>query len=314
MTSYLTFKEEVTRMRADAFLLEKEVVFMVEGTDDVAFWSFILNRLLPNKCQILKESRLPVEGSSGKQTLQHYLPFVQKDFCICIDSDYDYLLQNKEWQNLFVFQTYTHSIENYFCFAPRLLNVIKNALNTENTEGVENSDFIQFLAQYSTIVFDSLIQFLWEIAQKGTDNQFIRNEFSKNIRLPQHFKDSTPNGILTDLKEQFIAQKRQLNVPNSFILEMKQLGLTEENAYLFIRGKDIKNRVILPLLDYWYKYILQEKRNKIEFITDLMEKRLAQLYFKQIKKVTHCFEEEMDFTDCPFFEKIEQDIRKALIT
>lgn len=128
MTSYLTFKEEVTRMRADAFLLEKEVVFMVKGADDVAFWSFIFNRLLPDKYQILKESRLPVAGSSGKSTLQ----------------------------------------------------------------------------------------------------------------------------------------------------------------------------------------LQQEKRREMENISDLIEKRNAQSFFKHIKKVAHCFEEEIDFTECLFFEKIEKDIQQTL--
>jgi hypothetical protein len=312
MTSYLTFQEEVTRMRADAFLLEKDIVFMVEGNDDVAFWAFVLNRLLPNKYQILKESRLPVEGSSGKQTLQHYLPFVQKDFCLCIDSDYDYLLQHSDWQRLFVFQTYVHSIESYFCFAPRLKNVLKRALNLKNTEGVLNSHCIDFLARYSTIVFDYFIELLWQLNQKSLDNQLIRSNFEKDIRLPQHFKDKSPDTVLIDLEARLKQRKRQISVPNAFKITLNELGLTEQNAYLFIHGKTIRNGVILPLLDYWHKHLQQNKRNEIEAITDLTEKRTAQSFFKHIKKVADCFEEEMDFINCPLFEKIEKDIKAAL--
>ena len=50
----------------------------------------------------------------------------------------------------------------------------------------------------------------------------------------------------------------------------------------------------------------------MEIITDLIEKRTAQSFFKYIKKVADCFEDNMDFTHCPLFEKIEKDIQTAL--
>ena len=103
-----TAKEYVDNIRRDMKKDRISLAIFVEGKDDKAFWSFVFDRSkFKGKYKIFTYINFPTEGSSGKQTLKHFLPHTQRDFAICIDSDYDYLLETPVWQRPFVFQTYT---------------------------------------------------------------------------------------------------------------------------------------------------------------------------------------------------------------
>jgi Protein of unknown function (DUF4435) len=300
-----TYVENIRRdMRKDRISL----AIFVEGKDDEAFWSFVFDRSkFKGKYKIFTYSNWPTEGSSGKTTLKHLVPHTQRDFAICIDSDYDYLLENTDWQRPFVFQTYTYSIENYYCYVPNLNAVMNRATNlASDTEGSFFEDI--FIRQFSEKIYDLLIESLQESIKVGRSEN-TRHKLGENIRLT---KGRDINVLLSNLHASLPNKTQHLIIPTEFRQQLTAKGLTPETAYLFARGHDVFNSVFVPILKIIQLDIKNQKLNEIKSITDShLRKASEKTYRMGIKHVVTCLEENRDFTDCFLFQKIEQDIKDA---
>lgn len=306
-----TAKKDVDFKRNVAFKDKKDLVILVEGNDDEAFWSFIFDRSeLKGKYRIFKDCKFPTEGSSGKQTLKYYLPYTQRDFAICIDSDYDYLLENPIWQRPFVFQTYTYSIENYFCYVPSLNTVVNKAANLPlDTEGVSFEDI--FIEKFSKIIYELTVEsFQQALNEKRSED--ARHKLGKDIRL---INKLNIDARLSELEIHVQNQLQNLMVTDEFREKLFTKGLRPETAYLFVRGHDILNSVFVPILKLIQKDMKNIKLNEIKAITDVqVEKASEKKYRMGIKHVANCLEGNRNFTDCFLFQKIENDIRLAFFT
>ena len=99
----------------------------VESYEDISFWYSILKDYESSKVKF--DIQLPSNDSLAKgksKALKRHTDLltigVGKRLIICIDSDYDYLHQDKTEQSRlvnqsdFIFQTYAYSIENLRCF------------------------------------------------------------------------------------------------------------------------------------------------------------------------------------------------------
>jgi hypothetical protein len=301
-----TAKQEVDFMRDEAFEDKKSLAIAVEGKDDEAFWSFVFDRSeLKGQYRIYKSYQYPTPNSSGKETLKHFSPHTQSDFAICMDSDYDYLLDNPVWQRPFVFQTYTYSTENYYCYVPSLKKVVNRAANLPlDTEGGSFEHI--FIEHFSSIIYDLMIQSVQDAVNEGRSDE-ARRKLGKNIRL----KGQTIDIMLTDLNTR-TQNIRNRTFTNEFRNQLSEKGLTPETTYLFARGHDIFNSVFLPIL----KLIREEKRNKklleLAAISDTsLRKSSEKTYRMGVIDIKTCLLENRDFTDCFLFQKIEEDIRAA---
>ena len=307
-----TPKEEVEWMRGEAFKDKKQLSIAVEGKNDALFWSFVFDRShLKGQYLIFKSYQYPTHNSSGKQTLAHFLPYTQPDFAICIDSDYDYLLQNPIWQRSFVFQTYTYSIENHYCYVPSLKKVLCRAANipsdihgaiNENEEvDLENI----FIKKFSHIIYELTVESLWQAANNGRDEK-ARHMLGKNIRITS---GRTVETMLTDLDNRIQNKIRHLNIPNEFRLQLARKGLTPQTAYLFARGHDVFNSVFIPILKLIQKDIKNRKLLEFEGIINIpLRKASEKAYRMGITNVQTCLSENRLFTDCLHFQKIENDL------
>ncbi|MFK7947015.1 MAG: DUF4435 domain-containing protein [Saprospiraceae bacterium] len=267
----------------------------VESEDDIPFWSYVFSffniktKISPNSHNLKR----------GKKTILQQANNTGKYLLICVDSDYDFLLQNATTtsrlinNNPFIFQTYRYSIENYFCDANAFKQIMVEATYNDN----EVVDFIDFFESYSTLTFElfcysvyyrklylidnelfetkleqqKLLMETIECNQWIVKNQptevFKIKDFTSAINLPQKI-NFTNNGseMLLEIKAKI--QTISNDLPSLTIEEFKNiqselfsLGLTPKTTYLFVQGHFIE-QIVLRLLTQNYS-ILKSSRFQI---------------------------------------------------
>jgi hypothetical protein len=279
-----------------------DVVFYGEGKDDVIFWSEIFRENLPEKKFEMYFYTKANEGTiSGKNAVLQYQPFTDEQFMLCVDSDYDYLL-NKPNHTVHegIFQTYTYSIENYRCFPSGLMPICRKAAHSEQPNIFDVENFIQ---EYSRIIYPLFIRSLMFAASPKT---YEMKDFLSDISLPQHFLINKIEDYLKDLSSKVQDKLKTFNfAPEKFAAfdkTLKSNNLSEENTYLLIQGHALQNRVIKPLLNsivYSLKNLKYEKHKTTE---------AKKIYETKLQDVGELLNVNMDFYACKLFAKIKNDI------
>lgn len=294
---------------------DKQIQVYVEGFEDIAFWHNILS---PYEKQA--RVKFQINSSSGKLNLVKLFANTGNYLIICLDSDYDYLLpeQSKESKqinsNPYVFQTYSYSIENFKCYAESLAGICVQA--THNTN--ELIDFPQLLEQYSKIIYPL---FIWNLYfdSIGKVGVFSRDDFSTSIHneenpdLSQNFcnilekiKGSVTNKI-NQLKQQFTEYEE----PTERLAEqLNILGLTNENAYLFIQGHELYD-FIERFIGAVCKCLRDDRTRELESIEEHRKGTIKE-YHNATNRHKNLLSTNNKFKDCFLFKKIENDIEKYL--
>ena len=304
--------EYVRRIRQELRLLRVDCAVRVEGKKDTDawFWSETIKKVLPEKTfKVYKYSNLPTENSTGKQNVLQFKEFAAPDFILCVDSDYDYLLENPDLQRPFIFQTYVYSVENYQCYAPNLKNILQKRFDTE---GVSGFDFEDFMAHYSAIIHRLLVYSLFSMK---TDKQFTAFDCGQKARFFQH------ENIVTDLGNLAVRVDNQCIIYankfdeslefQNFNKRIKALGLIETNAYLFFRGHNLLENVVLKLLGIAGKFIKTAEFERRRNLTNGKQAIAAYDAFLKQNSFGNLLSNHTAFTESPFFQKIENDLLTA---
>jgi hypothetical protein len=237
----------------------RKIIAYVESYEDVGFWSELLAGFETDACyfQVMLPSATTL--SKGKKTvLMNTLNAAElgKSLIACVDSDYDFLLQDKTASSRkingsrYIFQTYAYAIENYHCCAERLHNVVvQSTLNDRRVV-----DFNHFFKRYSEIAYPL---FLWHIRfycnhDTGT---FPMSDFNTVVRLyqvrlrdPYLCLDEMARRVdarLAGMERKFPHLKPQVMALGE---ELQALGLRPETTYLYIQGHHIMDNVVTKLL------------------------------------------------------------------
>lgn len=125
---------------------------VVENEDDIPFWKYVFNSF-NIKTEISPNSRTLERGKKAvlKQANQ-----AGKYLLLCVDSDYDYIFNGSTTdskttlENPYIFQTYTYSIENYFCYSTALNQIMIEASLNDN----EVFDYVAFFEAYSNLIYE----------------------------------------------------------------------------------------------------------------------------------------------------------------
>jgi hypothetical protein len=306
-----------------------KILVYVEGIEDVSFWHNILSR--HEKSVKIKFDILPYSNSkleNGKKSLEQKFKNTGDCFIICLDSDYDYLLpDNSDMsreinKNIYIFQTYTYSIENLKCYADSLSNICVQVTHNSN----EKINFPELLIQYSKIVYEL---FIWNLYfySIGDFNTFTIDNFCSIIKITEnpiideHGKTALENleiRVNTKLKE---LQKKFAQYENNIVLFSKQFnqyGLTNENSYLFIRGHTIYDNVVLMFVKSVCKTLKIERDLEIKSSLAIENEKINKLnqYRNLVGKIDDTVEivlsKNNKFEECFLFEKIENDVNEYL--
>lgn len=314
----------------------KTIQVYVEDNEDIAFWHQILSAYETENIYFEIDTPSNTTLERGKSAVLKKL--ISEDntgeyLLACIDSDYDYLLQNQTEKSKkinthpYIFQTFTYSIENYRCYSPSLKNLCVRLTKNDN----KIFDFNEFLRVYSNIIYDL---FLWSFYMKkiGDEKIFILKKFCSVINLGK-IKINNLKTILEKLDERVKNKISELKTifPNKenelkeIAKELEVLGANKDNIYLFVQGHSIFDNVIERLLKPIVRKLFSEKEQEIKNNAkedNELNKRLNQYHKETINfgketveiehQVKKALNENTNFTSCPLYKKLTNQIENYI--
>jgi hypothetical protein len=268
---------------------------VVENEDDIPFWKYVFNSF-NIKTEISPNSRTL---ERGKKAVLKQAEHTGKYLLLCVDSDYDYIFNGSTTdskttlENPYIFQTYTYSIENYFCYSTALNQIMIEASLNDN----EVFDYVAFFEAYSNLIYELFCysihyrtQYLieneqfevemgaleksltvtefkdWKSSNRPVE-QFTIQDFLNTISLPQSLNIARDgDSILLEIEQKINAKLNQLsqlaeisdNDLEKIQSELTTLGINSAEAYLFVQGHFIE-AFTLAILKHIYSHLKTQR-------------------------------------------------------
>ncbi|MDE5883111.1 MAG: DUF4435 domain-containing protein [Muribaculaceae bacterium] len=230
------------RYAASTRLYGVDSIVHIEDNEDKWLWQQLLSKYRPGRYEFypgsINHSGKPTTGC--EQCLK-YKAYLSQRFFIAIDSDLRYLMDEGLRASNGVLQTYAYSWENHCCFAEKLQ---KDFAEKTGRGGMFN--FVEFLQQYSEIVYEPFLIMLYH--QRNTLHSFDRKKFKQIISIQYRGGDEADNGrpILDRLKNRFTNELQAITVNGSIDItdeaaRYEAKGVTRDNVYLYVRGHCLYN-------------------------------------------------------------------------
>lgn len=302
---------------------QRLVKVYVEGYEDVAFWRCIFDHF--QNPYLRFEISVPDRGDlpKGKKVLMSMIPRSSEELLLCVDSDFDYLFADRTPQSRevngskFMFHTFAYATENYLCYAPSLHNVCVKA--TKNDTRI--FDFVQFMHEYSCTIYPLFLWYAFS-AQLATENVFPLVDFKASVRLG--YLDLAENGAGTlawlrrnvEKRERLLAQRnpRMQEPMKQFEEQLRERGLTPENAYLFMHGHTLMDNVVMVLLTSVCEKLRQMSIARIT----ASEKRGVALknemsnYTNSLRSIRDVLLDNENYTRCPLYKRLQRAIARYI--
>ena len=300
----------------------KGVVY-VESYDDIFFWRSLLDEV--EALGLRFEVMLPSQSTLGKgkkvalmNALSHGLG---KNLIACVDADYDYLLQgtteisrllcNHPW----VFHTYVYAIENYQCYAPSLHTVCVMA--TLNDRDI--FDFEDFFSRYSRIIFPLFAWSVW-CYRNGRSSRFSMQDFVKVVQWDS-ISLNHPERMLESVKKKVNAKIAwlQRSFPEArgkyqqVVEDIRKLGVNDSDTYLFMRGHDLFENLVVPLLTAVCRTLTHERENEIRRLAvhDIQKQSELAHYTHSSASVEDMLRKQTEYKRAPLYRMIVSQIKKS---
>ena len=251
----------------------RKIVAYVESYDDVFFWRTVLSRFEDETryFEVMLPTRDKLERGKKSAMMNVIGENVGPDMIACVDADYDYLLQGssptskKILESPYVFHTIVYAIENYQCYAPILQRVCVMATLNDR----EIFDFKAFLENYSQIIHRLFMWNVWAYTY-GRHTLFPLSDFADVVSLDR-FNLQHPDKSLNALRQRC---NRRMNLLQRQFPEGRQtfrplcekleaLGVTPSNTYLYMRGHDLFEHVVGPILEAVCTKLRREREAEI---------------------------------------------------
>lgn len=296
----------------------------VESEDDVPFWSYILIECGLKNVHISPYTNVSSQQMGihrGKTSVLSLAPKTGRNLILCVDSDYDYLLDGFTSTselintNPFIFQTYTYATENYRCWAPSLEQIV---IESTLCDASELFDFEEFMSEFSEIIY---VLFLYSVYYHyenvvNRNPVFSIHDFNEVIQLEKvdFLKKGKPQ--LENLKKRVAQQLKILppiehNVLEDIKKRFLQLGLTPNKTYLFVQGHAIFDKVVLMLLKPIVEYLRKSKETEFHLQAKSTKEKINKInqHRNQVVDISTVLSLNKNFKTCFLFEKIRQDFQ-----
>lgn len=299
----------------------QRVLVYVESDDDIVFWRNVLAPFEQNI--ICFDIQLPTKNGLEKGKLAALEKQAGSHLIICVDSDYDYLLQNttelskKINNNPFIFQTYAYSIENLYCYSANLRQLCVQA--TQNDTQLIDLEVI--IKLYSKIIYKL---FIWSVhfALKQDTDSFPLATFCDTVKILDkadvHEKfESALKGVKERVTAKIAVLETHFSAEIAFIEplaeKLKQLGLHQDNTYLFVQGHTIQDNVVLMLIKPICSLLQAEKQQQIKNFSKAIPADMNK-YSKHIKKfsIEMLLLSHTAFQKCDLYLKIHEDLEQYI--
>lgn len=252
------------------------IVAYTESYDDILFWNNLLSEVEDELREttgrkVHFEVMLPSRNSLGRGKKIALGNRLGPNMIACVDADYDYLHQGatpisqEVCTNPYVLHTYAYAIENLQCYAPTLQRVCVMATLNDR----EILDFRDFMARYSQIIYRLFIWNVW-VYRYGHHAHFSLSHFAEVVAL-ERFNLDNPERSLEALRQRCnkkMAQLQQLfpqgrDTYRPLQEQLAALGVTPETTYLYMRGHDLFEHVVGPVLDAVCTRLRREREAEI---------------------------------------------------
>lgn len=304
----------------------KRIVAYVESYDDVLFWRMVLSDFEDETRYF--EVMLPSKGNLKKGKRQALLSLMHggtgANMIACVDADYDYLLQGGTemsrfmLRNPYVLHTYVYAIENYQCYAPGLHNVC--VMSTLNDHVV--FDFVDFLSQYSRIIFPL---FVWSVMlyRNGGYSKFTITDFNNVVSI-KHGRIQDVSVALDKLRHKVRVKvsmlQREIPDKKEEYLKTKDLllslGVTQETTYLYVQGHHLFNNVVVPTMQMVCDELRREREREIRkkacHVVQMQNELSA--YTHSQSDVPQMLKKSQGYTHSAPYKKLMADIEKLITT
>jgi|GEM_PF-3897476 len=334
-TQYLTDPKYISAYDFDG----KGIIF-IEDENDERFWTEVIEDLAKNRYTFKIATKKSLgKGSDevkirGKGALTKLYDTLNKTVMVAVDSDFDYICpENSECakklsENKFIIHTFSYSTESVI-FCEKSINLISSKIRYNLKISFDINDEIK---KISNIIFESFSMFAY-LNNKGLSiesskqyHEIFRFSTSKEMFLDKNYNlcpciinELTINS--NNKKEKYlkyIEDNGLLDEYTAYLEYLNNLGLQKDNVYRFIRGHDLEEKIVIPLLECLKHKILNDEISHIDQQTHSNE----QIKEETKRKVINIFEEKMNlatmiYNDLSFkedyiFNKIKEKFSIAL--
>ncbi len=302
----------------------RRIIAYVESYDDIYFWRTVLSSLENEKryFEVMLPSHEKLERGKKSVLMNFVGQHVGPDMIACVDADYDFLLQGATYQSQkilnspYVFHTYAYAIENLQCYAPSLHDVCVSV--TLNDHRI--FDFENYLSQYSEIIFPLFVWSVW-MYRSGNYDKFSLTDFSRVID-PGGFNMFNIQPSLVHLRRKVSTKIRQLQAQfpdNKEVYlqtkeDIKSLGITPQDTYLYIQGHHLFDTVVVPILNKVCNQLRMERENEIYRTAQHHTQRRNEMscYENSIQDIRQMLKKNTGYILSPQYQLVKQDIAHYL--
>lgn len=300
----------------------RRIVAYVESFDDVLFWRNVLSNFEDDKVgfEVMLPSRNTLAKGKKVAIMNILKGKLGSNMIACVDADYDYLMQGRTeashvvCNNPYVFHTYAYAIENFQCYAPSLHKVcVMATLNDRDA-----FDFEGFLKEFSKTLYPLFVWSIW-CYRNGEHRAFSMADMNGvfamgdvNLLHPYRSIDKMRgrvNRAVAWLQRNFPKAKEDYS---DLKAELGALGVTPENVYMYVRGHDIFDSVVGPLVTSVCEVLRREREREIRKLatsSKQMENELAG-YQHCTSPADFMLRKQSGFTDAPQYKQVLDDIRR----
>ncbi|MQS00080.1 DUF4435 domain-containing protein [Gluconobacter aidae] len=334
-TEYLTDPNYIS-----AYDFDGKGIIYIEDENDKRFWTEVIDDLAKNRYTFkIATNKSLGKGSDeikirGKGALTKLYDTLNKTVMVAVDSDFDYICpENSEYakklsENKFIIHTFSYSTESVI-FCEKSIKLISSKIKYDLEVSFDINEEIK---KISNIIFESFSMFAY-LNNRGSSlesskqyHEIFHFSTSKEMFLDENY--NLCSHIINELtvksnkkKEKYlkyIEDNGLLEEYNSYLGHLSSLGLQKDNAYRFIRGHDLEEKIVIPLLECLKHKILNDE---ISYVDQQTHKN-DQIKEETKRKILNVFNEKMDlptiiyndnsFKEDYIFNKIKEKFSIAL--
>lgn len=292
-------------------------VAYVESYDDILFWRDVLTRAAPHvQFEVVLPSRVTL-GRGKKIALANRLG---PHMIACVDADYDVLMQGATptsavvCRSPHVLHTGVYAIENLQCHAEVLHRVCVMATLNDR----ELFDFRAFLQAFSRTVHPLLVWNVWAY-RYGAYTQFSLTDFARTVELREvqlHHPERMIEALRRRVNRQIATLQRRFPQARATYKplrdELEQLGVTPDKTYLYMRGHDLVDVVLGPLLAVVCDSLRREREREINQLAchAVQQQNELAAYRHAVAPFEEMLRKHTAYHNTPEFLRIEEAARQ----
>ena len=250
----------------------ERILVYVEGYDDIAFWRQIFDDWESEGRKFEITTPMRSDMAKGKKVVLSFADRAGKNLLLCVDSDFDYLFGEANYQskavnqNPFLIQTYTYAIENLQCYPPSLSSITIRATKNDN----KIFDFEKFMQAYSVTIYPL---FLWYVyaAFANVPEVFSLSDFRNSVRVNYleiefdgektiEWLERQTTKRLKQLQQKYAAQVADVKKVEAMI---RARGVTPERTHIYMQGHCLLDNVVKVVVASVCDALRKEKLEQI---------------------------------------------------